>query len=102
MGGLQYLAMRNRFPKAGAAYGIPFGLGFFLLADEVMLKAFKLTPGPTHFTPWVHARGAIAHTAYGVAAETTARALDALPNLLVKEDAYLVPQREYEPLNFVH
>ena len=77
LGGLSYVAMRRRYPAVGAGLGLAYGIGFFLLGDEVMVPAFGLTPGPTAFSWKVHARGAIAHVAYGVAAEATYRLLDA-------------------------
>ncbi len=85
-GGYQYLALRQKNPKAGKWVGLPFGLLFFVVVDETMNYLLKLTPGPTHFPLQSHARGAIAHLAYGVAAESTARALERLPDLAVKED----------------
>lgn len=78
LGGLGYLALRRRYPKIGSGFGLLFGGAFFLLADEVMVPAFGLTPGPRSFSWKVHARGAASHVAYGVAAEAAARAVDAL------------------------
>src|SRR4051812_42063617 len=76
LGGLQYVAMRRRNPRIGAGMGLLFGAAFFLLADELMMPLLRWSPGPRAFSWKVHARGAAAHVAYGVAAETAARLLD--------------------------
>jgi hypothetical protein len=76
LGGLTYLALRKRYPRVGAAFGLAFGAGFFLGVDELLMPLLGLTPGPRRF-PWqTHARGALSHLAYGVTAEAAARALD--------------------------
>jgi putative membrane protein len=77
LGGPAYLALRRQFPRLGWGCGVAFGLAFFLLVDEVLVPASGLTPGPLAFSWKVHARGAAAHLAYGVAAEATARLLAA-------------------------
>lgn len=76
LGGIGYLKLRRSFPALQWGCGLAFGTAFFLIADELMVPAFRLTPGPLAFSWKVHARGAAAHLAYGVAAEATARALD--------------------------
>lgn len=76
MGGMGYAAMRKQAPAVAAGAGTAFGAAFFLLVDELLVPGFGLTPGPESF-PWkTHARGAVSHLAYGVAAELTARALE--------------------------
>jgi len=74
--GLGYLALRRKFPRLGAGYGLAFGALFFVVVDELMMPLSRLTPGPRAFSWKVHARGAAAHLAYGVAAETAARLLE--------------------------
>lgn len=76
LAGLGYAALRRRNPRIGAAMGLLFGAGFFLVMDELMMPLLRWSPGPRAFSWKVHARGAAAHIAYGVAAEATARALD--------------------------
>lgn len=80
LGGPAYLALRRRFPGLRWGSGLAFGAVFFLVVDELMVPLTGLTPGPRAFSWKVHARGAAAHLAYGVAAETTARLLDARPS----------------------
>lgn len=78
VGGVAYIALRQRYPRIAAGKGLAFGTGFFAIADELLVPLFGLTPGPLAF-PWkVHARGAVSHIAYGVAAELTALAVDKL------------------------
>lgn len=75
LGGVGYLALRRKVPALGWGRGLGMGLAFFLLGDEVMVPLLGLTPGPGSFDWRVHARGAASHIAYGIAAETAARAL---------------------------
>jgi uncharacterized membrane protein YagU involved in acid resistance len=99
LGGLQYVALRKKYPKVAAGWGLAYGASFFLIADELLIYLGKMTPGPFQYSWKVHGRGALAHTAYGVAAETAMRAIEALPNLLIPEDrAYLVPKKRAKPI----
>jgi hypothetical protein len=74
--GIAYVALRRRYPRVGAGFGLPFGAAFFLLVDEIMVPLAGWTPGPRAFSWKVHARGAASHVAYGVAAEAAARAVE--------------------------
>ncbi len=74
--GPAYLALRRRWPSVRWGCGLAFGAAFFLVVDELLVPVARLTPGPSAFGWKVHARGAAAHLAYGVAAEATARLLD--------------------------
>lgn len=66
-GGAAYALARKRWPEVGSMYGVAFGLGFFLVFDELLNPVLGLTPGPAAF-PWqAHARGLAGHLAYGVA-----------------------------------
>jgi hypothetical protein len=76
LGGPAYLALRRRFPALRWGSGLVFGTAFFLVVDELLMPVTRLTPGPLAFNWKVHARGAAAHLAYGVAAETAARLMD--------------------------
>lgn len=77
LGGVAYLGLRRVFPRLQRGHGLAFGAAFFLIGDELMMPLLRLTPGPLAFSWKVHARGAAAHLAYGVAAEGAARLLDA-------------------------
>ena len=74
--GLQYVSLRRRNPRIGAGMGLLFGVGFVLVVDELHMPLMRWTPGPRAFSWKVHARGAAAHVAYGVAAEAAARLID--------------------------
>lgn len=76
LGGLQYLLLRRKFPQIGRGLGLGYGIAFFLVADQFLIYLLKLTPGPTQFPFRTHARGAIAHIAYGVVAELAARSYE--------------------------
>ncbi len=79
-GGAAYGILRHRVPGIDAAMGLGFGLGFFLVFDELLPPALGLTPGPTAF-PWqTHARGLAGHLAYGLTAETLLEATDLITN----------------------
>src|ERR1700710_2463043 len=90
--GLVYDALRKRYPRIGAGLGLAFGASFFILVDEVLMPVLGLTPGPRAFSWKVHARGAAAHVAYGVAAELTWRALAMLTGATRRR-----PERLAEP-----
>jgi hypothetical protein len=75
LGGPGYLLLRRSFPRLGRGMGLVFGTAFFVVVDEILVPALRLTPGPRAFSWKVHGRGAVAHLAYGVAAEATARVL---------------------------
>lgn len=77
-GGVQYVVLRRLNPKLGAGFGLVFGSIFFILVDEVLVPALRLTPGPRAFSWKVHARGALSHLIYGATAEATARAFEGL------------------------
>jgi hypothetical protein len=76
LGGISYVALRRRWPRVGRWGGLAFGATFFAIADELMMPLLRLTPGPRRFSWKVHARRAIAHVLYGVAAEMAARVLE--------------------------
>jgi uncharacterized membrane protein YagU involved in acid resistance len=68
--------LRRRFPAIAAARGLAFGAAFFLIVDEVLNTALRLTPPPRAF-PWqTHARGLGGHIAYGMTTELMLEGLD--------------------------
>jgi uncharacterized membrane protein YagU involved in acid resistance len=79
--------MRRRNPRIGAGMGLLFGAAFFLFGDEILVPLMRWTPGPRAFSWKVHARGAAAHVAYGVAAEAMARVLDRA-SAMIERPAY--------------
>jgi hypothetical protein len=55
--------------------GALFGLGLWLLGDELAVPLLGLADKPTAYHPSQHAQSLVEHLAYGVAAATTARKL---------------------------
>lgn len=71
-----YGALRGRYPGLTAGRGTAFGLGGFVLLDEIANAASGLA-APLHKYPWqAHARSLVAHAAYGLVTETALRAID--------------------------
>ena len=74
--GMKYAAFRRYWPRVTQGFGVPYGIAFFLVMDELMNPLLGLTPGPAEF-PWqAHARGLGGHLAFGAANEAALRALD--------------------------
>ena len=74
--GALYAVLRKRRPAIAAANGLPFGIGFFLIVDELLNPLLSLTPGPQAF-PWqTHARGLGGHLAFGATTELVLEGLD--------------------------
>ena len=68
--------LRRQARWIGAGLGIPFGAAFFAAEDEVVNTVAR-TAGPPAGYPWqAHARGLVAHVAFGVAVEALLRATD--------------------------
>lgn len=67
--GASYGACRQPGWGVKMGRGLAFGVGFYLLVDEVANPVLDLTPGPLAF-PWqTHARGFVAHLVFGAATE---------------------------------
>jgi hypothetical protein len=76
--GAVYGALRGRVPGVDAGAGLAYGSAFWLVVDEGANAVLGLTPGPAAF-PWqTHARGLAGHLVFGLAADATLRALDAM------------------------
>lgn len=64
-----YALLRDRLPMSGVARGALYGAGLFLTQDEVLNTVTGLGAKPQNY-PWqAHARGLVAHTAYGIVTE---------------------------------
>ena len=71
--GALYGALQDRVPALGLGRGALFGLGLFLVQDELANAATGLSARPRQY-PWqAHARGLIAHVVYGVVTDTLLR-----------------------------
>ncbi|GHA87620.1 DUF1440 domain-containing protein [Cognatilysobacter bugurensis] len=70
-----YAALGSKFPAITRGRGAAFGLGMFLLQDELMnpLMGWSAKPGAY---PWqAHARGLVGHLVYGMTADAVVRTL---------------------------
>jgi hypothetical protein len=74
--GALYAVLRRRARGLTAGRGLLYGLGLFLVNDELLAPALGLASGPTAY-PWqAHARGLVSHLALGAATEAALEALD--------------------------
>lgn len=73
-GGL-YGALAEVTPQVTTAGGLPFGAGFWLLADEISVPLLGLAKGPTEYPVSTHVYALASHLVYGVTAELGRRAV---------------------------
>ena len=73
-GGL-YGAVAEFAPEVTTGTGLPFGVAFWLVADEVAVPLLGLSKGPTEYPPSTHAYALASHLVYGLTAELTRRAV---------------------------
>lgn len=76
-----YALFRDELPiQPGVARGAAYGLGVFLLQDEVLNTVTGLGAKPGEY-PWqAHARGLVAHLVYGIATEMTLNFMESVVN----------------------
>lgn len=68
-----YAVARHGVPALRAGNGSLYGLGLFLLMDEILAPSLGLASGPTKY-PWqAHARGLVSHVAQGVVTDSLLR-----------------------------
>jgi len=71
-----YALFRNRLPVSGVARGALYGVGLWLMQDEITNTVTGLGAKPQDY-PWqAHVRGLVAHLGYGVATELALEAAD--------------------------
>ena len=71
-----YALLRDKLPMSGVARGALYGAGLFLAQDEVLNTVTGLGAKPQDY-PWqAHARGIVAHTAYGIVTELALELVD--------------------------
>lgn len=75
--GALYGVCRNRFRAFSRFFGVPFGVAFFVVGDELMNVVMGLTPPPKAYPLDAHLRGLAGHVTYAAGAEATYRVLDA-------------------------
>ena len=73
--GALYGALRDRVEYLGTGRGLLFGLGLFVVEDELANPLLGTAAPPGRY-PWqAHARGLVAHLAYGLATDAAIGAL---------------------------
>ena len=75
MTGGVYGALAEVTPQVTTAAGLPFGAGFWLLADEISVPLLGLSKGPTEYPVSTHVYALASHLVYGVTAELGRRAV---------------------------
>ena len=76
MPGALYSVYRHKFKGLDKGRGLLYGLGLFIIMDELIAPLAGLSSGPTAY-PWqAHARGLAGHLAVGATTDTAVRALD--------------------------
>lgn len=74
--GALYAAFRARQPTLQAGQGALYGLGLFIVNDELVAPALGWASGPKAY-PWqAHARGLVAHVALGMATHAVLERID--------------------------
>lgn len=73
--GALYGGRRGRVPYVDAASGLLYGLGLFIVEDEIANPLMRFAAPPQHY-PWqAHVRGLVAHLVYGAVTELVMQAL---------------------------
>jgi putative membrane protein len=62
-------------PAVSAGLGLPFGVVFWVVADELVTPALGLSKRPDEYPPSILAYGLASHLVYGAACELTRRAV---------------------------
>lgn len=70
-----YGAMAEVAPQVTAGAGIPFGVVFWVVADEAAVPLLGLAKGPTEYPLSTHAYSLASHLVYGLTAELGRRAV---------------------------
>jgi putative membrane protein len=78
-GGL-YGTIAELAPEVTTAAGLPFGVVFWIVADETVVPVLGLSKGPGEYSPSTHAYALASHLVYGVTAEITRRVVRASLN----------------------
>lgn len=71
--GALYGGLSHAWPAVTVGAGVPFGLGVWLLADEIALPALGLAEGPRAYPFSTHAEMLAAHVVFGLATHLTTR-----------------------------
>lgn len=75
--GATYGALAERHPEVTAGGGLPFGITFWLVADEIAVPALRLSKPASAYPLSVHAYALASHLVFGATAESVRRFLRA-------------------------
>ena len=84
--GALYGGLAHAWPAATAGAGVPFGVGVWLLADEIALPALGLAEGPQAYPFSTHAEMLAAHVVFGLTTHAVTRQVLQLATSGVAED----------------
>lgn len=73
-GGL-YGAAAEVAPEVTTGLGLPFGVAFWMVADEAVVPLLGLSKGPTEYPVSTHVYALASHLVYGLTTEVTRRAV---------------------------
>ncbi len=73
-GGL-YGAAAELTPSIGVGAAVPFGIVFWLIADETAVPALGLSKAPTEYPLSTHATALAAHCVYGLTVDAVRRGM---------------------------
>jgi hypothetical protein len=73
-GGL-YGAAAEVAPQLTTGLGLPFGVAFWMVADEAVVPLLGLSKGPTKYPVSTHVYALASHLVYGLTTEVTRRAV---------------------------
>ncbi len=73
--GAAYGAAAELLPEVAVGAGLPFGMAFWLLADEAAVPALGLSKPPAEHPLSVHAEALAAHLVYGLTTELVRRSV---------------------------
>ena len=76
--GALYGVVSELEPRVKAGYGIPFGAGLWLAADELAVPALGLSKAPIDYPVSTHASAFAAHLVYGVTVDLVRRIVGAV------------------------
>ncbi len=82
--------------------GVPFGVLFALVGDEIMTQVMGLTAPPKAWPIDAHVRGLVGHLAYAAAAESAFRALEAAAALAERAPHHRRPAAVRACLQLLH
>ncbi len=68
-----YAVLVRKIPLVKAGYGAVYGIGFWLVAHEIVLPLMHLSPTPAQMTLWEQGNEFVSHIFFGLALEFARR-----------------------------